>query len=688
MSAITKAQFRAKREEAIALWEPHFEDIVEYLKALSPDNPQGLLDNLHHPTDHEYEDFRVLLGVVADVGRELMENLVTFTIPKLAPPIFKIPDEAFIRICTDLRDIWPMSTAPLEPSLGWVNVTHVCRRWRRAALNAPTLWSFLHSSYPPSTWRAFIEHAKDRELFVSNFSTTSVRMDATQVDNFFELLAYIHRPESKRSTDTRVDIRGTVPDVYTYGRLCSGLSISKSGTHLLKSLSLEIAVEAAERVPEVSPFPLKAVFRDGLEIQDLKLVCAPSYSFQSFKAQNLRSLELVASPSMASRQTAAATASEWRFFMDALETMTALESLRLHGVVPKPTIQAAGGPQLVLKKLKELDIYDDHAIILRLYKELNASTLTNLSVRMPHYENLDLDDAFSTAQELVDAQRYRLEIEHFTSLQVTWEYDGGEAGVCRGAVVALELFNSANSERARETMTFTFATDMQTSMHLISRFIEQVPDTKSLSVRFPDDFGPDFEISLDSLRQAFRGARNVGTLTVQGESTCWAMIAVLNPEVPPDAARITMDRGTTTSTPHAPALASPFTLFPLLARLDLVHINFASYPVLDSPTGALLRSSMASYYSTPAGADQMSTVSVLRHALSPRHCWRKESFGGFIRVVLAGSKTYVMKSHITALRAALPGLVVSRLKSKELGVVEVRDKDGQVLKDHGVGTVA
>ncbi|EAU82701.2 hypothetical protein CC1G_08858 [Coprinopsis cinerea okayama7 len=43
----------------------------------------------------------------------------------------------------------PEKTSAGHQRLGWVRITHVCRRWRTAALGCPLLWSALSSLYPP-----------------------------------------------------------------------------------------------------------------------------------------------------------------------------------------------------------------------------------------------------------------------------------------------------------------------------------------------------------------------------------------------------------------------------------------------------------------------------------------------------------------------------------------------------------
>ncbi|KAI0317172.1 hypothetical protein OF83DRAFT_1059094, partial [Amylostereum chailletii] len=53
--------------------------------------------------------------------------------------VYKVPPELLTHIFKLLARISP----PVSPEcgrLGWINVTHVCRRWREIALLDPSLW--------------------------------------------------------------------------------------------------------------------------------------------------------------------------------------------------------------------------------------------------------------------------------------------------------------------------------------------------------------------------------------------------------------------------------------------------------------------------------------------------------------------------------------------------------------------
>jgi len=58
-------------------------------------------------------------------------------------PISILPAEILARIF----HFSASSEQPYSRSLGWVHVTHVCRRWRQIALDDPTLWTHFFFPY-------------------------------------------------------------------------------------------------------------------------------------------------------------------------------------------------------------------------------------------------------------------------------------------------------------------------------------------------------------------------------------------------------------------------------------------------------------------------------------------------------------------------------------------------------------
>ncbi|KZV70352.1 hypothetical protein PENSPDRAFT_752670 [Peniophora sp. CONT] len=85
---------------------------------------------------------------------------------ELALP-FMLPPEVLARIFSSLADIDPINIKPFSSrrTLGWVSVTHVCRRWRQVSSNDPTLWNHVCPD-GKQPWDIFIQRAREAPLFV------------------------------------------------------------------------------------------------------------------------------------------------------------------------------------------------------------------------------------------------------------------------------------------------------------------------------------------------------------------------------------------------------------------------------------------------------------------------------------------------------------------------------------------
>ncbi|TFY73937.1 hypothetical protein EWM64_g10075 [Hericium alpestre] len=76
-----------------------------------------------------------------------IQHLVTLTIARINDLSItaRLPVEVLMHIFSTLAECDPPSSKPLKgskkPHLGWINATHVCRRWRHVALSAPALWT-------------------------------------------------------------------------------------------------------------------------------------------------------------------------------------------------------------------------------------------------------------------------------------------------------------------------------------------------------------------------------------------------------------------------------------------------------------------------------------------------------------------------------------------------------------------
>ncbi|KZV70351.1 hypothetical protein PENSPDRAFT_752669 [Peniophora sp. CONT] len=106
--------------------------------------------------DAELNGITLLLSAVKERRNEL-------ALPSLLPP------EILARIFSFLSAATPINLVGNRfgpgRTLGWVLVSHVCRRWRHVCLNQPSLWTDLHTDgrHP---WDMFLERAKGAPLFI------------------------------------------------------------------------------------------------------------------------------------------------------------------------------------------------------------------------------------------------------------------------------------------------------------------------------------------------------------------------------------------------------------------------------------------------------------------------------------------------------------------------------------------
>ncbi|KZV62303.1 hypothetical protein PENSPDRAFT_670446 [Peniophora sp. CONT] len=82
-------------------------------------------------------------------------------------PACRIPDDILVYVFSILRDVSP---AKKEYSgglaLGWIQVSHVARLWRHAALNAPSLWAKIDLALGRQWAFHFLSLSKSTPLFV------------------------------------------------------------------------------------------------------------------------------------------------------------------------------------------------------------------------------------------------------------------------------------------------------------------------------------------------------------------------------------------------------------------------------------------------------------------------------------------------------------------------------------------
>lgn len=73
------------------------------------------------------------------------DSAVSRELSSVTTPISRLPDELLVEIFLRYRSLWDRHRTFTRgediPHYGWIRITHVCRRWREVATNAPLLWT-------------------------------------------------------------------------------------------------------------------------------------------------------------------------------------------------------------------------------------------------------------------------------------------------------------------------------------------------------------------------------------------------------------------------------------------------------------------------------------------------------------------------------------------------------------------
>ncbi|EAU83314.1 hypothetical protein CC1G_10755 [Coprinopsis cinerea okayama7 len=124
-----------------------------------------------------------------------MSSDIQFAVgPDLAPPISQLPDEILCKIFSDAQeyDIFSRSSEMVRKFRSWLAVTHVCVRWRNAALACSALWGRLITNAAGPEWlKAMTERSKQCSI--------SVRIDADVLEHEKAIRGMLLRPSRLRA---------------------------------------------------------------------------------------------------------------------------------------------------------------------------------------------------------------------------------------------------------------------------------------------------------------------------------------------------------------------------------------------------------------------------------------------------------------------------------------------------------
>ncbi|VDB84558.1 unnamed protein product [Peniophora sp. CBMAI 1063] len=224
------------------------------------------------------------------------------------------------------------------PSLGWVNVTFVCRYWRECALRTPSLWTYLSDIARHGGWwlQRFVERAKEAGLCYDDKDVATVRRDRHML-----LSEHMHRISTLHLVNAADSEWGFVDRIYE--------DIFQKSAPMLHDLSLQDF--ASLNIPSSLP-NLRC-----LRVRNTDLIPWPNQLFTS----NLSSFEY--------HPRAMSGSLEINPMFDALREAPNLRSLTLD-LTGIQQIKSTGIPTVTLRSLKHIDIAAEAETVLTVLKHI------------------------------------------------------------------------------------------------------------------------------------------------------------------------------------------------------------------------------------------------------------------------------------------------------------------------------
>lgn len=197
----------------------------------------GESQSVAHIRQHLAQEVEVLARSKADISARLNSLL----------PISRFPLEMLNHVFSLLVEIDPPTPIPAPEvipqkprlgNLGWIGVTHVCRHWRKVALNSPLLWTSVIFVFPTASKDILRRSGSSPFAIRYNFQTDTVVPDAYHA---------VHRGMRKLSRVTRINLT-------TYSQFIHHLATTSmtQAAPLLQELSFNICGDGTPvRTPDI-----------------------------------------------------------------------------------------------------------------------------------------------------------------------------------------------------------------------------------------------------------------------------------------------------------------------------------------------------------------------------------------------------------------------------------------------------
>lgn len=114
---------------------------------------------------------------MTDMKKNILE-LKSILDSSIVPPILHLPDELLVEIFFHHLSDWDQCRASAIEDMshyGWIVITHVCRRWRVVALNAPLLWTDVLVTAAPECIETVLARTASLPIAVEGSLTCSPR---------------------------------------------------------------------------------------------------------------------------------------------------------------------------------------------------------------------------------------------------------------------------------------------------------------------------------------------------------------------------------------------------------------------------------------------------------------------------------------------------------------------------------
>ncbi|VDB82990.1 unnamed protein product [Peniophora sp. CBMAI 1063] len=301
-------------------------------------------------------------------ARAANESLNELTLPS------RLPAETLAGVFAHLVDIYPidLDEGPPIPSsfrvcpvnkrkgLGWLYVTHVCRRWRATAISEPSLWTRLPMALG-QLWDVFLARAKKAPLVISHvfYGVSSPSMD---VERSIRCILQ-HRDHIQELDPGSLDATHML-------RLVQGLTGPLP--HLRR-----LRLQTYEKDAPLLPLPPSFMTESAPCIRELRLsgIAFPwgsgSSTITCFHYEHLHG-----------RHPAAVDRISHSFseVVSTLQCMPALKDLKLIGAVPSDAVDHVR-VEIQLPQLEELEIVSHGASSWHLLALIQHPSYTHVNVR-------------------------------------------------------------------------------------------------------------------------------------------------------------------------------------------------------------------------------------------------------------------------------------------------------------------